>query len=398
MGRWSSDRISELCKINKGKQVNRITLFDSGEYYVLNGGMEPSGYLNKWNKEADTISISEGGNSCGFVKYNTERFWSGGHCYTLEELKNYISKKYYYHYLKFNEENIMSLRVGSGLPNIQKKELSKFNIRYPENIKEQEKISEILSEVDIIIDKTRKIIDKYKYVKEGLLQDLLTNGIDEKGVMRSPKTHNYKDTPLGMIPIEWDYKTLEKLSDKIGDGLHGTPNYDFFGDYYFINGNNLINNKIEVNAKTKKVSSLEYTKYKKVLNSNTILISINGTIGNIALYTDEKVVLGKSVAYININNSNSVTFLYILINSRMVQKYFKDELTGTTIKNLSLETIRNTNVVIPSTKEQIKIAELILAADEKIQIEENYLKKIFNIKKGLMQDLLNQKVSVDSLL
>ena len=101
MGDWISKELSQIAKITKGQQLNKTCLFSHGDYYVLNGGIEPSGYYDKWNTEANTISISEGGNSCGYVNYNSERFWSGGHCYSLSKI-NDISTECLFHILKYH--------------------------------------------------------------------------------------------------------------------------------------------------------------------------------------------------------------------------------------------------------------------------------------------------------
>ena len=100
MSEWISKELSQIAKITKGQQLNKTCLFSHGDYYVLNGGVEPSGYYDKWNTEANTISISEGGNSCGYVNYNSERFWSGGHCYSLSKI-NDISTECLFHILIF---------------------------------------------------------------------------------------------------------------------------------------------------------------------------------------------------------------------------------------------------------------------------------------------------------
>ena len=123
--------LSDLCDIVKGKQINGENLSDSGNYYVMNGGTEPSGYYDNYNVEASTISISEGGNSCGYVQFNTSPFWSGGHCYSIQNIADKVDNMYLYHYLKSNEDAIMKLRIGSGLPNIQKKDLAMFKIIVP---------------------------------------------------------------------------------------------------------------------------------------------------------------------------------------------------------------------------------------------------------------------------
>ena len=135
--------LADICDIVKGKQVNGEFLTDSGNYYVMNGGIEPSGYYDDYNTEANTISISEGGNSCGYVQFNTTPFWSGGHCYTIQNITNNVEKLYLYHYLKCNEDTIMKLRIGSGLPNIQKKDLAKFRVIVP-IIEQQKTISAFL--------------------------------------------------------------------------------------------------------------------------------------------------------------------------------------------------------------------------------------------------------------
>ena len=123
--------LKSIANIIKGKQINGTELSYDGDYYVMNGGIVPSGYYHEYNAQANTISISEGGNSCGYVQFNNMPFWSGGHCYTLQMSSTEIDLTFLYHYLKHNEKNIMSLRIGSGLPNIQKKDLGNFPILLP---------------------------------------------------------------------------------------------------------------------------------------------------------------------------------------------------------------------------------------------------------------------------
>lgn len=108
----------------------------------MNGGIAPSGYYDNYNTEADTISISEGGNSCGYVQYNTSKFWSGGHCYTLRiKPTAVIATQFLFNFLKWKEPDIMALRIGSGLPNIQKKDLSKVCIIVPTLDRQQQLIA-----------------------------------------------------------------------------------------------------------------------------------------------------------------------------------------------------------------------------------------------------------------
>ena len=142
---WEQRKLTDIASIQKGEQINKSVLLDEGNYYVLNGGMTPSGYTNSYNTNENTISISEGGNSCGFIALNTEKFWSGGHNYTLSNLK--VETKFLYQSLKSQENLIMAMRVGSGLPNIQKSRLGEVDVSYPK-MKEQSKISALLFSLD----------------------------------------------------------------------------------------------------------------------------------------------------------------------------------------------------------------------------------------------------------
>ena len=157
--------------IKKGSQLNKETLTKKGNYPALNGGINPSGFTTNWNTEANTITISEGGNSCGYVNFITTRFWSGGHNYSFQELKKFIEVKYLYQYLKFYELQIMRLRVGSGLPNIQKGDISNFKVNLP-CLKEQKKIAEFLSSIDIKIEYIQNQLKSIKEYKKGLLQQM----------------------------------------------------------------------------------------------------------------------------------------------------------------------------------------------------------------------------------
>ena len=170
-GEWEVYKLSKICSINKGKQINRSTLSDTGAYPVINGGITPSGYTESSNTQANTITISEGGNSCGFVGFQNEAFWCGGHCYALQNVKT--NNLFLYQFLKFIERKIMALRVGSGLPNIQKKEIEIVEILVPTH-EEQQKIATVLINADQEIDLLKQQLADLQQEKKALMQVLLT--------------------------------------------------------------------------------------------------------------------------------------------------------------------------------------------------------------------------------
>jgi type I restriction enzyme S subunit len=163
--------LKDIVNIVKGKQVNREDLLEIGKYYVMNGGIDPSGYLNEYNTPAHTISISEGGNSCGYVQYNSESFWSGGHCYSLipkDETTNY---QYLYHFLKYKERNIMALRIGSGLPNMQKKDLERFKVILP-SVEQQNRIAAFFKIMSVKNDLEKSLLQNLQCQKAYFLSSL----------------------------------------------------------------------------------------------------------------------------------------------------------------------------------------------------------------------------------
>ena len=182
----------------------------------------------------------------------------------------------------------------------------------------------------------------------------------------------------------WKEKKLSDGISKIGDGIHGTPVYSEDGDYYFINGNNLVDGKIFLFPETKKVQSNQLTVSDTSLKKNTILMSINGTIGSLAWYRDEKVMLGKSVAYLTTEEFDR-KFIYSILQTPKILKHFNNNLTGTTIKNLGLKTIRETVISLPSLPEQTAIGSFFQDIDQLISLQQRKLEVLKEQKKTYLK-------------
>ena len=149
-----------------------------------------------------------------------------------------------------------------------------------------------------------------------------------------------------MANSKWKKIPLKDLCTRIGDGLHGTPEYVDNSNIFFINGNNLKNGKIVITKDTKQVADVELGNNYIELNKNSLLLSINGTLGSMAFYNNENVMLGKSAAYLNFKTDIN-KFYYYYFQLEGVQDYFYNVATGSTIKNLSLKSIQDFEVPIP---------------------------------------------------
>lgn len=203
------------------------------------------------------------------------------------------------------------------------------------------------------------------------------------------------------IPDNWVWCRLEDLSYFIGDGIHGTPQYSPSGTFFFINGNNLNQGKIQIKNTTKKVSDDEASKYAVNLNENTLLVSINGTLGNYAFYQEEKILLGKSACYITLHPDVFKYYLALLIQTSYFQQYALGVATGSTIKNVSLKAMRYFTVPLPPLPEQQRIVarvEVLMKEIDKLEQTEKELEAIkaafpADMKASLLQAAMQGKLT-----
>ncbi len=157
------------------------------------------------------------------------------------------------------------------------------------------------------------------------------------------------------LPVEWKWARLRSLVFTLGDGLHGTPEYSDGTDCYFINGNNLVDGRIVIKPQTKTVSLDEAKKHRKPMTLSTVLVSINGTLGSVAFYNNENVILGKSACYFNLASLVDKHFARRVIESPYFVNYASENATGTTIRNLGLKAMNYFPFTLPPLAEQRRI-------------------------------------------
>ena len=372
MTKWVTKKLGEVCDIldNRRKPMNDEQR-EIGEYpYCGANGIVD--YINIYEFDEPTILIAEdGGNFSDYEKkpiaYKMEgKYFVNNHAHVLKAKNDYIQDFIFYHIV---HQDVNPVITGGTRSKLTRGELENIPIRIPAlpdgtpDLAEQRRIAGILSSADGAIAASEALIEKYRNIKRGLLATLL-----------QPK-EGWKKVKLGECC-------------EIGDGLHGTPKYDNTGDYFFINGNNLKDGVIYVKDATEKVNVETYNKYKIALTENTILMSINGTIGNLAYYKKEKIVLGKSVAYFKILKNLYTDFLYYYLQSYVASCYYELCLTGSTIKNLGLTQLREMEIQLPDLTEQRRIAEILSSVDAKIAAEEKVVEKYKGVKKGLMEEMM----------
>lgn len=184
--------------------------------------------------------------------------------------------------------------------------------------------------------------------------------------------------------------TLQDITVELSDGLHAAPMFYPEGEYIFVNAKNIINGRIEDVDPSKKTSYEEYLKYKIDLDKNTILYSIDGTIGNVAKYRGEKVVLGKGACYLKLKPEVDTDYIFFYLQSPQFKEYIRKMSTGSTIRHISLKTMRNHKFCLPDVFMQRRISRILSSLQNKIDINklinENLLRQARTLFKSWFVD------------
>ena len=319
------------------------------------------------------------------------------------EIDEKSHKRFFYYYLKLYEPILKYQIKGSGIPHVEKDIFGLLPNTFP-SLPEQRKIAEILETVDNAIEKTGRIIEKYKRIKQGLMQDLLTRGIaesDELGVrsyeLRDEKKHRFKDSPLGRIPEEWKVGYVSKFAEiNPKTGINPTDIYPF----------------IEMDATPIMGKWYKYLSFRKGSEAGSkfkggdiLLARITPCAENgkaLLVPNDIRVGIGSTefIVFRAKDGADNV-FLFYLLVSDFVRNIAIGLMEGTSgrqrIPTYVFEEV--IKVAIPeSLEEQHRIASILSQIDEAIEKEQKYKEKLERIKKGLMEDLLMGKVRVNHLI
>jgi type I restriction enzyme S subunit len=290
-----------------------------------------------------------------------------------------------------------TLETGTTYPSVNDEDVLSYKLTLPP-LPEQQKIAEILETVDNAIEKTDKIIEKYKRIKQGLMQDLLTKGIDENGNIRSEKTHKFKDSPLGKIPEEWEVVRLGEVGNIVSGSTPSTYNDEYWnGEIVWITPNDLSNiENIFIEDSSRKITQKGLKSCStKIISANSVVVSSRAPIGYVKV---SKVPFAtnqgcKSIEY---NGKFSPIFLAFLLSNKVQDMINLG--SGTTFQEISKSNLANIPIPLPPLHEQQRIASILSQIDQTIEKEQQYKEKLKRIKQGLMEDLLTGKVRVNTLI
>ena len=294
---------------------------------------------------------------------------------------------------------IEALVIGSNYPAINSSAVRSLKILTPP-LPEQAKIAEILSTVDRAIEQMEALIAKQQRIKTGLMQDLLTRGIDEHGNRRSERTHQFKDSPLGRIPMEWDVELLDSLA------IRGSGHTPSKGKSAYWNGgikwvsladSSKLDN-VFIRETDKEISALGLKNSSAVLHpKGTVILSRDAGVGKSAILGDEMAVSQHFMAWRCKPSKLDNYYLYYWLQRDKPK--FEGIASGSTIVTIGLQFFREYQIAVPKlVEEQKRISKVLSSTDVTLQRFQASLLKLASLKTGLMQDLLTGKKRVTPLL
>lgn len=310
-----------------------------------------------------------------------------------------ISKSYLYRALTSNsvQDRISGESVGTTRTSINTRILESLSILVP-TPEEQGEIATILSTIDKAIEQTEAIIAKQTRIKTGLMNDLLTRGIDEHGNIRSEATHQFKDSPLGRIPAEWDIRPLLQVAmverGKFTHRPRNDPRY-YGGEIPFIQTGDITAADGRVLLTYSQTLNKDGARVSKEFPVGTIAITIAANIGDTAIL-GIPMYFPDSVVGAVVSPPHNVRYVELCMRYR--KGLLASQAPQSAQKNINLETLRPLVIPVAHPREQERIAGIYDALDAKLSSEEHNLRKLKAIKCGLMRDLLTGKVRVTELL
>jgi type I restriction enzyme S subunit len=321
-------------------------------------------------------------------------------CVKFTTKRKIFSEKYILYFITWykGQRQILNSASGSTRTTINIVPFSNIEIYLPLYLSEQCKIAEILEAVDETIDKTDAIIEKYMRIKQGLMQDLFTKGIDEKGNIRSEKTHKFKDSPLGRIPEEWNTKTIKEIcSLRRGASPRPIDNPAYFADSGrgWIRISDVTATYMYLKKTDQYLSNLGESLSVKV-NQGDLIMSICATIGKPVILDMKACIHDGFVFFDKLKEGTNTKYLFYYLASKE-EEINRNKQIGTQ-GNLNTTIVNNIFIPTPkNSKEQEQIAEILTNIDNSIDQEYQKLLKLKRIKGGLMQNLLTGEVRVKHL-
>lgn len=337
----------------------------------------------------------------GYVAIPTVPFCTNQGCKSIALHDSYHSEFVYYA-VTAAVPRLKQLGEGTTFAEISKSSLAKVAVVLPIDKGEQAKIAEVLSTVDRAIEQTEALTAKQQRIKTGLMQDLFTRGIDEHGNLRSEQTHEFKDSPLGRIPVEWELRRLGDCVRVDAPICYGIlmPGQGVDNGVPVIKVKDIIGGRVVQDNLLLTDRRIDRQYRRSRLRCGDLLITIRGTTGRLALVPPELdgANITQDTARVRLSNDHLASFCFYCLQSESAQAQIALFTIGQAVKGINIGDVKRLRLAMPPLHEQERIAEEFEGLDKTAHATLLELTKLKSLKAGLMQDLLTGNRRVTALL
>jgi len=383
---WSVSRVGNYFFFNSGDTLTNESIKDDGVFPVY-GANGKRGYYHQSNVDGEHILLGRVGALCGNVHITCKPVWVTEHALISNKKQKAVNK--YYGYV-FESMNLIQYSKASAQPVISASTLTSLRFTVP-SYEEQKHIANYLddrcSKIDAIIAEAKVSIEEYKELKQAVIYEAVTKGLDKNAPMKDSGIEW-----IEKIPTHYQFIKLKYLVTRsITDGTHNTPEYDSpLSGSPFLSSKDVTKGYIDW-SNIKYITKSLHEKLQKEIapQKNDILLAKNGTIGIAAVVdTDEKFDIYVTLAVIRPNPKIVISqYLYYVINSWVAKRQFSEHLIGIGVPNLHLNVINNTKVTLPPIDEQKTIIKYLNNECEKLDV-------LIATKQSLIEDLEAYKKSL----
>lgn len=360
-------RLSDVVSYSKGQQINGDELIENGKYIYLNGGVNPSGCWTDYNVEGDTITISEGGNSCGYVNYISDPFWCGAHCYYLYDSK--LNNKYLYYALKSQQDKLMKLRSGACMPNIKKSDLGNFEFFISEDVGVQKDIVFTLDKITDLITKRKQQLSKLDELAKARFVEMFGNILF--------------DNNLPLVPL----KELTDIgsSKRIYANEYVESGVPFYRSKEIRELGTGLKPSVELFITQERYDEIK-AKYGVPQKGDILVAAIGATIGYSWIVDTNKPFYYKDGNLIILSTKGNVNPIFLNHTMGILIDDFKSKgVAGSAQLALTIEKLEKMMVVNPPIELQNQFADFVEQTDKsKLEIQKS-LDKLELLKNALMQ-------------
>ena len=360
-------KLKDITKFSKGTQINGKNLIDDGAYSYLNGGINPSGKWNEFNVAENTVTISEGGNSSGYVNYMNKAFWCGAHCYYLYDGPK--NSKYLYYALKSQQERLFRIRSGACMPNIKKSDLGNFIIEYEEDETRQEEVVKVLEKCELLIEDYNKKLALLDEAVRARFVEMFGDPIENQ--------KNWQVVKIGDIATDVRYGTSKPAVEG--------------GKYPYLRMNNLtVDGGLDLNN-LKYIDIPDNEIEKCVVRKGDILFNRTNSIdliGKTAVFNllDDMVIAGYIIR-IRLNNQILPDVFSQYMNLEVMKKVLRGMAKGAVNQaNINAQELQSIKVYIPNMELQKQYVEF----KEEIDKSRSCIQKSLEASQELFESLMQE--------